>query len=294
MRRRLAAPVISIGNLTVGGSGKTPLSAEMARMLLDMGERPAILSRGYARRIPSDGVVVVSDGARLLSDVDHAGDEPFMLARMVPRAAVLVSTSRYLAGKVAESGLGCTVHILDDGFQHFDLMRNVDLLVMPETLSDVRTLPTGRFREPLDAAVAADALLVESTATARSAGLQAGRETFEFERRLTGPAAEQPAFAFAGIARPERFYDDLQRAGWQITGRQSFRDHHQYSRRDMEALTRAARSSGAQVMLTTEKDAVRLSAYSAEIPIVAIPLEISIEPRFRGWIAERLKDARHA
>ena len=149
----------------MGGSGKTPLAAEIARTLLDMGERPAILSRGYARRIADPGVVVVSDGRNILSDVEHSGDEPLMLARALPRAAVLVGPSRYLSGRFGETRLGCTVHVLDDGFQHFDLMRDVDLLVSPEAGDDVRTLPFGRFREPLDAAAAADALLVEDGTT---------------------------------------------------------------------------------------------------------------------------------
>ena len=134
-------------------------------MLVEMGERPSILSRGYAREIMDEGVVVVSDGTHVLTDdVAHSGDEPLMAARMVARAAVLVSSSRYVAGRVAETKLGCTVHVLDDGFQHFDLMRDVDLLVAPDTLDDTRTLPFGRFREPLDAAAAADALLVETDA----------------------------------------------------------------------------------------------------------------------------------
>ena len=162
LRRRLAAPVISIGNLTVGGSSKTPLAAEIARMLLAMGERPSILSRGYAREIVQEGAVIVSDGHQVLADVAHAGDEPLMLARSVPGAAVLVSSSRYIGGRVAETTLACTVHVLDDGFQHFDLLRDVDLLVAPDTLDDTRTLPFGRFREPLDAAAAADALLVDT------------------------------------------------------------------------------------------------------------------------------------
>ena len=161
LRRRLTAPVISIGNLTVGGSGKTPLAAEIARMLVEMGERPSILSRGYARKIVDEGVVIVSDGSRVLAEVERSGDEPQMLARAVPRAAVLVSSSRYVAGRIAESRLGCTVHVLDDGFQHFDLMRDVDLLVSPDPSEGTRTLPFGRLREPLDAASAADALLVE-------------------------------------------------------------------------------------------------------------------------------------
>jgi len=293
LRRRLTSPVISIGNLTVGGSGKTPLAAEIARMLLDMGERPAILSRGYARRTPVDGVTVVSDGKRIQSDVDRSGDEPLMLARMVPNAAVLVSTSRYFAGRIAESQFACTVHILDDGFQHFDLMRDIDLLVAPETLEDVRTLPAGRFREPLDAASSADALLVEGAPALLVERLKVP-VAFEFSRRLAGPGADRPAFAFAGIARPERFYFDLETAGWQLTGRRSFPDHHHYSPRDVEDITREARESGAQVILTTEKDTVRLTGYGGALSILAIPQEISIESRFRTWLVERLRNIRAA
>jgi tetraacyldisaccharide 4'-kinase len=329
LRRRLSSPVISIGNLTVGGSGKTPLAAAIARMLLDMGERPAILSRGYARRTPSDGVVVVSDGTGIQCDVDRSGDEPLMLARMVPHASVLVSPSRYGAGRVAESRLGCTVHVLDDGFQHFDLMRDIDLLVAPESLDDVRTLPNGRFREPIDAAASADALLIETphatdvaqdfspaahapsgradtfakstvsaVASAKAEALRYNIErlnvstAFEFSRRLAGRAADKPAFAFAGIARPERFFADLEQSGWRITGRKSFSDHHHYSFRDVEDIARRARESGAQIILTTEKDAVRLTASDSDLPIVAVSQEISIEPRFRAWLTERLRDIR--
>ena len=308
------APVISIGNLTVGGSGKTPLAAEIARQLLAAGERPAILSRGYARRIHEDGVVIVSDGREVLADVGRAGDEPLMLARMLPGAAVLVSSSRYVAGRIAETRLGCTVHVLDDGFQHFDLMRDVDLVVAPDEVNDTRTLPFGRFREPIDAAAAADALLVEGTAEAEGhvssvaqgfsvssvaqgfspAGPQ---PAFAFSRHITGPAPDRPAYAFAGIARPERFYGDLARAGWKLTGRRSFRDHHQYSDREIDEIVRAASESGAAVILTTEKDFVRLrcqaGAGTAEKPeIVAVPMDVTLAPAFTSWLTERLDAVR--
>jgi tetraacyldisaccharide 4'-kinase len=210
---------------------------------------------------------------------------------------VLVASSRYLAGRLAESRLGCTVHVLDDGFQHFDLMRDIDLLLVPEVLDDVRTLPSGRLREPLDAAAAADALMVEviRSAEALRHPLETWRQfvptAFTFSRRLAGPAPGRPAFAFAGIARPERFYRDLEDAGWQVTGHRSFPDHHQYSRRDIDALARAARTSGAQVLLTTQKDAVRLGSHD-HLPIVAIPQEISIDPAFQAWLAERLRGIR--
>ena len=163
-RRRLDRPVISVGNLVVGGSGKTPVVAAIARVLRDMGERPAVLSRGYARKKAADGVVVVSDGERVLEPVERSGDEPQMLARALPGTPILVSPDRYLAGRLAESRFGCTVHILDDGFQHLQLARTIDvLLVSPGDLAE-RVLPSGRLREGLDAARGADALLVSGTA----------------------------------------------------------------------------------------------------------------------------------
>lgn len=304
LRRRLTAPVISIGNLTVGGSGKTPLAAEIARTLLAMGERPSILSRGYARKIVDDGVVIVSDGTRVLETVERSGDEPQMLARGVPGAAVLVSSSRYAAGRIAESRLGCTVHVLDDGFQHFDLARDVDLLVSPDATEDTRTLPFGRFREPLDAASAADAFFVDAgLATARSALSSDGgqvsdaRPVFTFTRRLAGPAPDGPAYAFAGIARPERFFGDLENAGWKLTGRRPFRDHHHYSGSDVDQIVNAATSSGAAVILTTEKDIVRLGSdpragTGGRPQIVAIPLEVTLDAGFAPWLADRLRTIR--
>ena len=302
LRRRLAAPVISIGNLTVGGSGKTPLAAELARMLLEMGERPSILSRGYARKIFDEGVVIVSDGSRVCAGVERSGDEPQMLARAVPRAAVLVSSSRYVAGRIAESRLGCTVHVLDDGFQHFDLLRDIDLLVFPDASEGTRTLPFGRLREPLDAASMADALLVETVAQdsspvspphdrAEALYHHTAKPAFTFSRRLAGPAPDRPAFAFAGIAKPERFFGDLEKAGWKLTGRRSFGDHHHYSDSEIEEVARAAKSSGAEVILTTEKDMVRLGP---DPQIAAVPLEVAIEPAFAPWLAERLRAVRAA
>lgn len=293
--------MISVGNVTVGGSSKTPLAMEIARVLIAMGERPAILSRGYARRVQTDGVVVVSDGRGALVDVDRAGDEPFMAAGKVPGAAVLVCDSRYMAGRFAESRLGCSVHILDDGFQHFDLLRDVDLVVAPDLADDLRTLPAGRLREPLDAASHADALLVEVTTELSAGSPEAAAArlgvplAFGFVRRITAPPPAHPAFAFAGIAKPERFFGDLERQGWQLVGRQGFRDHHPYSRRDLEALAAAARRAGAGVLVTTEKDSARLKHMSpVDPPVVDVALEVSLEPRFGGWLADRLRSARSA
>jgi tetraacyldisaccharide 4'-kinase len=301
IRRRLTSPVISVGNLTMGGSGKTPIAAEIARMLVEMGERPSILSRGYARQNPSDGVVLVGDGKHIFTDAAHAGDEPYMLARDVPGAAVVVCPSRYVAGRVAESHLGCTVHVLDDGFQHLLLDRDIDLLVAPpHDFIDVRTLPFGRFREPVDAAVFADALLVpvgEPASPAEMAERLKATRAFGFQRRIPTADTATPAFAFAGIAKPERFFADLEAVGWRLVGRRSFADHHRYSSREVGEIARDARESDAKVMLTTSKDAVRLpqSGHGLDdLPIVEIPLEISIEPAFRRWLQERLARLRAA
>jgi tetraacyldisaccharide-1-P 4'-kinase len=160
-RRHLRHPVISIGNLTVGGSGKTPLAASVAAHLCDRGERPAILSRGYGRADRADGVVVVSDGTRILAPLARAGDEPLMLARQVPGAIVAVAEDRHLAGLVAERQLGATVHVLDDGFQHLALARDLDvLLTWPGEILSGRPLPFGRLREEPAAAARADVVVV--------------------------------------------------------------------------------------------------------------------------------------
>jgi tetraacyldisaccharide 4'-kinase len=156
---RLSRPVISIGNISMGGRGKTPLTALVARLLVEAGEKPAILSRGYGRAIADAGVTVVSDGSAVLSDLAHSGDEPLMLARAVPGAAVVVCEQRSLAGTLAESALGCTVHILDDGFQHHQLHRDLDIVLVTAEDFSARVMPFGKLREPVESLQDADAIL---------------------------------------------------------------------------------------------------------------------------------------
>jgi len=304
-RRRLAKPVVSIGNLRVGGSGKTPIVAHVARLLRDNGMRPAVLTRGYGRVRSSDGVTVVSDGETVLSDVAHAGDEPLMLARELPGVPVLVGANRYLSGLLAERRFGATVHVLDDGFQHVGLERDVDLvLVDEEDLSD-KPMPEGRLREPLTAATLADALLVNAgyTTAAERIGRAFGKPTvFRVTRSLSAPRVVANGdsvvvptgarvFVLAGIARPERFLSDITAVGWQIVGTLIFRDHHQFTPRDIQRLAAAAKAAASAVVLTTEKDAVRLGGYTIDgIPIAAVPLAVGVEPAdaFRDWLLRKL------
>lgn len=296
LRRRLRRPVISVGNLAVGGRGKTPLASAIARILRDAGERPAILSRGYGRRRPCDGVVVVRDPWGIRADLARSGDEPLMLARQLPGVSVLACADRYLAGRFAEHHLDATVHILDDGFQHLQLERDVDLVVLGrEDIERPVTLPAGRLREPLDTLIAADAVLTSDPDVVVDVD---GLDIPVFGIRRSGPAAPPDAgavLAVAGIASPERFFQDLRRAGWNVVETVSFRDHHSYSRRDVAALAARAEAAGAERIVTTEKDFVRLLPHRPfPVPIGFVPIALDPDPReeFRNWLASCLRVTR--
>jgi tetraacyldisaccharide 4'-kinase len=306
-RRRLNRPVVSVGNVAAGGSGKTPLVAHIARLLQDAGHRPAILTRGYARARPSDGVTVVSDGERLLADLDRAGDEPLMLARQLPSVPVLVSSDRYLSGRLAERHFGCTVHLLDDGFQHVQLERDVDLvLVSGDDLARPVTLPSGRLREPLDAVRKASAVIlsdVEPAQAGAAPGALGGATVFRLTResgparpvepdgKVVPPAAGTRVLAVAGLARPERFFADLGGQGWTVAGTLAFGDHHRYTRADLERIAAAMRAAGAALAVTTEKDLVRmLPLRPLPAPVWWVPLRVSVEPaaEFAAWLNRRI------
>jgi tetraacyldisaccharide 4'-kinase len=310
LRRRLRRPVISVGNLAVGGRGKTPLVAAIARELLAMGERPAILSRGYARTRPVDGVVVVRDPGGIRSDLGRSGDEPLMLARRLDRATVLVSPDRYLAGCLAEHHFGATVHLLDDGFQHLLLDRDIDILVIGrDDVAHPVTLPGGRLREPLDTCVAADAIVAaDEDVQIDVAGLDI--PIFRVRRVVGAPLRADSAdgsvrplvldpsaavVAVAGIASPTRFFDDLRAAGYSVVETIAFPDHHPYSRADVARVFERAAATNAAAVLTTEKDLVRLLPHRPfRAPVGWLPLTMEPEPRteFRSWLAGGLAAAR--
>jgi len=290
----------------MGGRGKTPLVAHIARVLLAAGERPAILSRGYGRRIQEDGVVVVSDGVHLTADLDRAGDEPLMLARAVPGAMVLVSDVRTLAKAYADRVLGATVTILDDGFQHRAVPRDVDLVVVTASDLQGRALPFGKLRESSSAlsratAVIADDELDAGTRASISIPVFNLRRSIEPPVPLDGAAglrampADAPVVALAGIAAPERFERALRDHGWQVARLLKFRDHHRYSAADLGRVEAAMRETGASLVLTTQKDAVRLLPLRP-LPFVAaaVPLAIALdgpEP-FDAWLVRTLMERR--
>ena len=290
-RQRLAGPVISIGNLAVGGRGKTPLAARVASILRDAGLKVAILSRGYGGR-HDGGPLLVSDGETFFTSSAMAGDEPYALALALPGVAVAVARRRVEAGRLVERELGPRVHVLDDGFQHLALARALDLVsVRPSDLQD-RPLPAGALRERPSALGRADLVLVDvSDGGEAPAGLDPAR-TLRWRRRSLGfftsdgTPAPPPARAFllAAIAAPERLAADVEAQGVRVVGRAFHRDHHRYTSDEMDAALAAARAAGAEAVITTEKDRMRLPWPGGALPFLVHRIEAAIEdePRLRA------------
>lgn len=301
--RDLSRPVISVGNLTVGGTGKTPCVALLASILIGMGERPAIVSRGYRRN--SSGRVLVSDGSRVLCGPEVAGDEPWLLARLCPGAIVIVDADRLAAGVWAEANTGATVFILDDAYQHLRLRRDLDIALIDaaDDLESMRMIPFGRLREPLAGLGRADIVIAtrseslsdrprfEST-LARVAGREIpvfySRHLITAFRGLDPSAPDldprslsgTPVAVFSGIARPERLIADIQALGMSIVLRRDFRDHHRYSAGEIARLMSDAAAAGAEVVITTEKDEANLSGIpesSLTLPVLIARLTLACE-----------------
>ena len=297
-------PVISVGNIVVGGSGKTPVVAALAAVLTRLGRRPAILSRGYGRTNRPGDVVIVSDGSSPLVPVEESGDEPQMLARDVAGVPIVVCADRFRAGLAAIERFNSDALILDDGFQHLQLARTIDLLVISPADLTEQVLPSGRLREPLSAARTADAVLVFGDAenARRVAGDVGVPQSFFVTRRLlplqllsAGPPegghyATRVA-AVAGIARPERFFDAL-RHSHDVVRELVFADHHWFTASDVREVERQAREHGAVAVVTTAKDGVRLERHRAamSLPWAILPIQVSIEPEaaFESWLQHRL------
>ena len=297
-RRRLRHPVISIGNIAAGGRGKTPLAALVARVLRDAGERPAILSRGYARTSPVEGPVIVRDRDGIRADLPRSGDEPLMLARQLPGVIVVTSRDRFAAGQLAEDSLGATVHILDDGFQHFGVDRDVDIVLVKASDLTASTFPSGRLREPADVLVAADAIVALDTFDPpheHSAFFRAARRTAAAVFADGAPRSGERVLGVAGIADPEPFFEELAVQGFEVAAVRRFKDHHPFSAADATRLHRDARAAKAAAIVTTEKDYVRLLPHRPfGLPVGYVPLTMDVEPAeaFRRWLFESVAAAR--
>jgi tetraacyldisaccharide 4'-kinase len=260
--RSLQGPVISVGNLSVGGSGKTPFVILLGELLKARGVRFDVLSRGYGR--DTRGVLLVDPGG-LPRDF---GDEPLLIARRL-QAPVVVGEDRYEAGRFAEAQFGPQIHLLDDGFQHRGLTRDFDIvLVTPEDARD-RLLPGGRLREPLRSLQRADAVVLTSGASAESFPV-AGKMIWRVRRGINPQNVPPRPVVFCGIARPQDFLLQLRAAGIDPVAEAFFRDHHAYTEKDVNELLQLQRQSEAGGFVTTEKDAVNLGGYLAALASLAV------------------------
>lgn len=259
---RLRGPVVSIGNLSAGGAGKTPFLILLGEMFKQRSVLFDVLSRGYRRETKGVALVDPAGPAR------QFGDEPLLIARKLG-VPVVVGEDRYEAGVYAEQTFGAQVHLLDDGFQHRRLARNFDIVMLTPT--DVRDslLPGGRLREPLSSLARADAVVLSGNLPDDSIP-QFVKRRWRVQRSIFAPAIKDACVAFCGIARPQPFFLQLQQAGLNIVATQSFRDHHAYNMSDCQQLLRLRNLNRASAFITTEKDAINLGEQLRELGTVHV------------------------
>jgi tetraacyldisaccharide 4'-kinase len=307
----LPAPVISVGNITTGGTGKTPLVEWVCRTIAgaiaestaepnaQTKKKICVLTRGYGKLNPKDQVLV-SDGSKLMADERKAGDEPLLLAKnLLGIAAVISNPDRLAAGEWAIPNLGTDVFVLDDGFQHLRIARDLDIVTIDATnpFGGGELLPNGRLREPLSSLSRADCVVitrsdqVNDLASVKDAvrKLIGDRPVFcscmvtSGLRRLGGDHVDRaeildhPVGAFCGVGNPNSFFTQISNAGLEVSFSRAFPDHYRYSQADIDALVGQAQASGAKAIITTAKDATKLTALDISVPCYVLEIRMSVD-----------------
>lgn len=317
--KRLDRPVISIGNITMGGTGKTPFTIFTARLLVQAGFSPAILSRGY-RGTAEKRNLLISNREGILHPANVSGDEPRLMAENLPRVPIAVGGNRYRSGIVClqDPSANPDLFILDDGFQHVQLYRDIDIVLIDATspFGGGETPPKGILREPLSSLRRADALVITRShlakenrdlIRARLRNFSPSAPVFFFSHRISGFhalgtnlkqqesfQADPPgksAFVLAAIGNPFQFLKDLDKLGLKIEGKILMRDHHLFTQPDVDQAIEQFRDSGAEFMVTTEKDSIKLKNLDLrDVPIyfAAMRMYSGEEDRFRSWLLGKL------
>jgi len=308
----LGARTISVGNITTGGTGKTPLVILVCQILAARGKRICVLTRGYGRKNPKDRVLV-SDSKRILTDAAHSGDEPFEIAsKLLGKALVVADADRVAAAAWARTEFGVTTFVLDDGFQHRQAKRDLDIVCIDGTnpFGGGKMLPFGRLREPLHNLNRAGAIVITRADFVKDMGEVRSRietlapdvpvflatskmsELVLLDRFLAGAddasvapdfqsIAHASAFAFCGLGNPDSFFGQLKRDNYMIAASHAFADHHVYNRKDIALIDSAANSAGAGFLLTTSKDAVKLGGLVPKLPCFVVNSELVLSDRER-------------
>jgi tetraacyldisaccharide 4'-kinase len=279
--KKLPKPVISVGNITWGGTGKTQLVIRLASDLQKKGLKTVILSRGYKRKNSSSGNLIVSDYKKVAATAEASGDEPYLIAKAVPGTAVVVGSNRFAAGELAQSKLGCDVFILDDGFQHFELKRDLDIVCVNalDPFGNGNLIPSGILREAPDALCRAGLVVLTNCGLAEDAKLSAldikiksltKKENVWSTYKITGfrkiiertekdleeKLGSKTVYAVSALGKNRGFGKLLEESGFKVSEHYEFRDHHSYSGQDIKKILSLAEKPFP--LLTTEKDAVKL------------------------------------
>jgi tetraacyldisaccharide 4'-kinase len=309
---RLSCPVISVGNITVGGTGKTPCVIALAKMLQRQGFQPAVISRGYGSKNPQP-VNIVSDGKTILLNAQAAGDEPLLIARSLPDIPVITGAKRRLTGQAAIDRFGVNVLICDDAFQHRRIFRDIDIILLDaeKPLGNGYFLPRGELRESPAGIHRADCIILtradethpvnsDIAGIAHASGIPVFRAVHRFREMIKPDQSVLPPVelrgrkvcAFCGIARPDSFRKLLSEAEAQILSFIPFPDHYSYNRSDLEELKNIFFGLHADDLVTTEKDAMRLQSHPEFLKMICIlRMEMEIKPStqsFEKFMAARL------
>ena len=310
-RHEITVPVISAGNLTMGGSGKTPVVIYLARYMLQKGLKPAVISRGYGGEA-KEKVNIVSDGRRIILNSRQAGDEPRLIAEAVPGACVLTGKNRIYPCRYATEVFHCDIIILDDGFQHLRVKRDIDLVLFNgfNVSKNMHVFPGGFLREAFSALDRADCFLItgcpqkqpERLTTFRRF-LKAGwqevplfllhyRAQYYIDRSgktYSLSSVNAPVLAFCGIASPQRFQKSLEQLSVKPVHFKGFQDHKMYSEKAIRNIKNLAVKHEAEVLLTTEKDLVKLQHADFGLPLFALSMQVEAHPDFEKFLDTKLE-----
>ena len=319
--KKLSCAVIAVGNITVGGTGKTPTTVRIAKAIQQRGFRVAILSRGYGGTKEKTGAVV-SDGRSMLLTATEAGDEPYLMARLLPHTPVIVGADRYAGGSMAINRFNPDVIVLDDAYQHIKLERDLNFLLMDDSApcGNGHLLPRGPLREPLSAVQRSDFIIYtrsedRSSTNHPTSSMNTGdrlafhsrhrsviramipkgpwTDSFSIANVLDGQAMNvlsgKSFYVFSGLAGNQSFWQSLKKIGWCLSGTMGFEDHHQYSHKDLDTVNSKAMASNSHYIVTSDKDAVRIpDNFPFEKDVVIVGVEIDFGSEEPQW--EKLWD----
>jgi tetraacyldisaccharide 4'-kinase len=311
-RYTLPVPVISIGNLTMGGSGKTPVIMALAQWLKDRGYRPAVISRGYGGKA-AEKFNIVTTGEKVLLSPEEAGDEPFMLANSLKGIPVITGKSRIHPCRYAANTLHADIILLDDGFQHMAINRTIDMVLFNATTlaGNSRVFPGGVLREPVNALSRCHAFMLTGVAESNRsraenfAALLKKRfpdKPLFFANFTQGKIASvtggekvinssdlDRAYGFCAIANPVRFQEAIEASGVDLIHFKSFRDHKKYCQRSMDTLCSEAAALGAGCLITTTKDFVKISSLKRTLPLYVLNMKLELDRTFKEYIMKKLE-----